>query len=92
MARYPYQPDSVPPPGETVAELLDVLGWTPAELAQRMGQSSALIQDLIDGQAPLSNALAAQLAQVLGVPAHFWQNGEARYRTWQAQQTVVTPS
>ena len=92
MAHYPYQPDSVPPPGETVAELLDVLGLSPAELAQRMGRPAAVIEDLIAGQTVLTEEMAEQLAHLLGVPAHFWRNREARYRTLLAQQTLVAPS
>jgi plasmid maintenance system antidote protein VapI len=51
-----------------------------------------VIGDLIAGQAALTEEMAEQLAHLLGVPAHFWRNGEMRYRTLHAQQTGVTPS
>jgi plasmid maintenance system antidote protein VapI len=57
-----------------------------------MGRPEAVIGDLIAGQAALTEEMAEQLAHLLGVPAHFWRNGEMRYRTLHAQQTGVTPS
>jgi plasmid maintenance system antidote protein VapI len=37
MIRYEYQPSHVPPPGETVEELLEHIGMSQTELARRMG-------------------------------------------------------
>lgn len=89
MLRYPYQPDTVPPPGETIEELLDAHHLSPAVLAAQMGCSEPLLQDLITGQAPLTPEIARQLAAVLGVPARFWRNGEACYRAWLAQSSAT---
>lgn len=86
MIRYEYQPSDVPPPGETVEELLDHFGMSQAELARRMGRPQKTINEIILGKAAITHETALQLERVLGTPAHFWLNGEARYREFLARQ------
>jgi HTH-type transcriptional regulator/antitoxin HigA len=38
------------------------------------------MRHLLEGQAPLTDAVAHDLERVLGVPAHFWLTREAQYR------------
>ena len=86
MIRYEYQPSDVPPPGETVEELLEHFGMSQAELARRMGRPQKTINEIILGKAAITHETALQLERVLGTPAHFWLNGEARYREFLARQ------
>ncbi|MFZ4661968.1 MAG: HigA family addiction module antitoxin [Caldilineaceae bacterium] len=86
MIRYAYQPLDVPPPGETVEELLEHFGMSQAELARRMGRPQKTINEIILGKAAITHETALQLERVLGTPAHFWLNGEARYREFLARQ------
>ena len=68
------------PPGETIREQLASRGMSQKEFAQRMNYSEKFISQLINGDAVLTYETADRLESVLGVPASFWNNLEARYR------------
>jgi HTH-type transcriptional regulator / antitoxin HigA len=44
------------------------------------------INEISLGNAAITHETALQLERVLGTPAHFWLNGEARYREFIARQ------
>lgn len=75
-----YQPDVVSPPGDTLEELLEERGMSQADLAERTGRSKKLINEIIQGKAPISAETALQLELVLGTPARFWLEREQQYR------------
>jgi HTH-type transcriptional regulator/antitoxin HigA len=81
-----YFPDHVSPPGETLQELLDQIGMTQAELAERTGRPRKTINEIIKGTAAITPDTALQLERVLGVPATFWNNRENHYRQCIARQ------
>jgi HTH-type transcriptional regulator/antitoxin HigA len=68
------------PPGATIADLLDELNWTQAELAFRMDVSRKHINLLIKGKAPIDEDAALKLERVLGSTMEFWLIREAHYR------------
>ncbi len=80
MIHNEYMPDFVSPPGETLLETLEAIGMTQAELAERMGRPKKTINEIIKGKAAITPETALQLERVLGIPAHFWNNREHRYR------------
>jgi addiction module HigA family antidote len=75
-----FEPNFAVPPGETLAETLDALGMTQAELAERMGRPLKTINEIVAGKAMITADTALQLEKVLGVPASFWTNRERLYR------------
>lgn len=75
-----YLPESVAPPGETLAEIVADRGMTQAELAERMGRPKKTISEIVGGKAEITPETALQLERVLGVPASFWSNLERHYR------------
>jgi len=75
-----YEPETITPPGETVAELLEDRGMTQTEVAQRMGRPVKTINEIIHGKAAIIPETALQLERVFGVPAEYWLNHEAKYR------------
>jgi len=75
-----YIPDVVSAPGETLAETLEAIGMSQAELAERTGHSKKMINEIIKGKAPITPRMALELERVLGVPASFWNNRERHYR------------
>jgi HTH-type transcriptional regulator / antitoxin HigA len=77
---HPFEPDWVSPPGDTIEDLLDDLGMSKAQLAQRTGFTPKHINELVHGRAPLTPAAAVKLATVLGSTAEFWLTREAQYR------------
>ncbi len=81
-----YMPDYVTPPGETLQEILDTIGMSKAELADRVGKTPKTIGEIIKHGAPITPATAMELEKALGTPASFWNNRERRYRESVARQ------
>jgi HTH-type transcriptional regulator / antitoxin HigA len=75
-----YQPETITPPGETVAELLDERGMTQIELAQRMGRPVKTINEIVHGKAAILSETVLPLERVFGVPAEYWLKHDAKYR------------
>lgn len=73
-------------PGEYLAEVLEELDMSQAELSRRMGRPPQAINELIKGEKELTPDTALQLAQVVGVPAHIWTGLEGEYRLILARQ------
>lgn len=68
------------PPGATIREQLEDRGMTQKEFAQRMDMTEKHISRLINGEVHLTPEVALRMEHVLGLPAQFWNNLEARYR------------
>jgi len=73
-------PDYASPPGDTLADLLDEGGITIRELAERIGATVTMVNDVVAGKAAITMAMAVQLERVLQTPADFWIRREAVYR------------
>ncbi len=78
-------PDIAIPPGETLAETLDAMGISQAELARRAGRPVQVISEIIQGKKEITPETALALERVLGVPAYVWIRLEADYRTVKAR-------
>jgi len=78
---YVYSPDYAVPPGDTLLEVMESLGITQAELAERTGRPTKTINEIIKGKAAITPETALQLERVMGVPASLWNNLEQNYRT-----------
>src|SRR2546422_545901 len=76
-----YSPDYAVPPGDTLLEVMESLGITQADLAERTGRPTKRINEIVKGKAAITPETALQLERVLGVPASFWNNLEQNYRT-----------
>ena len=75
-----FKRDWISPPGHTIADLLEERSWTQAQLADRLGVSRKHVSELITGKAAISEAIAIELARVLGSTIGFWLSREAGYR------------
>lgn len=84
-AKNEYAPDAVSPPGETLADTLEALGMTQAELAERTGRTKKLINEIVQGKATITPQTALQFERALGVPARFWNRREQHYREYLAR-------
>jgi HTH-type transcriptional regulator/antitoxin HigA len=78
--RHPFAPDFAVPPGETLRELLAALHLSQADLASRSGISTKHINQIIQGQSPITYETALILERVTGMPAGFWNRLEATYQ------------
>jgi HTH-type transcriptional regulator / antitoxin HigA len=81
-----YRPDYVSPPGDTLLEMLESIGMTQAELAERTGRPKKTINEIIKGKAAITPETALQLEKVLSVSASFWNNRERNYREAMARR------
>jgi len=81
-----YRPDVVTPPGETLRDIIDHLGMSKAELADRIGKTPKTVGEIVKHGAPITPSTAMELENVLGVPSSFWNNRERRYRESLARQ------
>jgi len=81
-----YAPDRVSPPGETLAEILEMRKMSQAELAERTGRPKKTINEIVKGKAAITPETALQLELVLGTPAGFWIGREQHYREALARQ------
>ncbi len=74
------------PPGETLAEELEVRGMTHEELAARMGCSPQVIDEIVRAERAITPEIASALGKALGGSSQFWTNLEADYQMTLAQQ------
>lgn len=81
-----YRPTSVSPPGATLADILGEQGMTQVELAERLGRTPKMVNEVVQGKAPITAETAVQLERALGVPAQFWLARESAYREFLARQ------
>jgi len=77
----PFSPDYSVPPGRTLLEILETVGISQAELAERTGRPKKTVNEIIKGKAAITPDTALQLERVLGRPyAGFWISLEQQYR------------
>lgn len=74
------------PPGEYLEEVIEELGITKDELAQRMNRPASKLSPIFKGKKAITPDTALQLEKVIGVPAHIWTGLEAEYRLTLARQ------
>ncbi len=81
-AKILYQPETVTPPGETLADLLEERNMSQTELAQRMGRPVNKINEIVNGKRAITPETALQLERVLGTSSAYWLNHEAHYQAY----------
>ncbi len=74
------------PPGELLAETLETINLSQAELARRMGRPAQAINEIVRGGKEITAETAIQLERVLGIPAHIWLGLEAEYQQTKARR------
>lgn len=76
-----FLPDYSVPPGNTLLEVLEMIGLSQAELAERTGRPKKTINEIVKGKAAITPDTALQLERVLGRPsAGYWISLEQKYR------------
>ncbi|MGJ7562306.1 ImmA/IrrE family metallo-endopeptidase [Variovorax sp. GB1R11] len=81
-----FSPAWASPPGETVRELAQRKGLTPAVVARALGVVENDLPRVLDGALPIDEARAEGLAALIGASPRFWLAREAQYR--QALQSI----
>jgi HTH-type transcriptional regulator/antitoxin HigA len=78
-------PDVAIPPGEYLAEEIEVRGISQKDLAKRMGRPANVINEIINGKKAITAATALQLEKAMPeIPARFWLNLETDYQLTRA--------
>jgi len=90
-----FEPDYAIHPGETLAETLEELGMSQAELAQRMGRPLQMISEIIQGKKAITalgrDVAEAQARAYIAVDRIDWQGGFCRRDIgWRAVATKVS--
>ena len=68
------------PPGATIKDLMEDRGMSRDELAARSGLSKKQVDELLDGDAPLTFDMMARLEGIFGLSRYFWNALDERYR------------
>ncbi len=85
-----FAPDWIASPGDTIADVLEERGWTQVELAKRTGFTAKHINQLLKGDAPITQDTAAKLEKVLGSTVRFWVGLDTQYREQLARRDELT--
>ena len=75
-----YIPDYLVTPGEVISEYLDSYDISQADLAVRAELTTKTVKEILKGNMPITPETALKLEQILGRPAHFWNNLERRFQ------------
>src|SRR5258708_22036124 len=81
-----FAPSYAIPPGATLHEMLEHLGLSQAELAERTGRPQKTINEIVKGKAAITPDTALQLERALGISAKTWNGLEANYQLQLAEQ------
>jgi antitoxin HigA-1 len=66
-------------PGEHLAEELDALGMSAAELARKIGVPTNRVTQILNGTRAITGDTALRLAHFFGTSAEFWLNLQSLY-------------
>ncbi len=73
-------------PGEHLAEELNALGMSAAELARQLGVPTNRITEILNGRRAITGDTALRLAHFFGTSAEFWLNLQSLYEIRLAEQ------
>ncbi len=79
-ATHAFRPDYVIAPGETLRDRLAEMNLSQVELAARAGISTKHVNQIIQGNAPITLETAVVFERITGLSASFWNRREADYR------------
>ncbi|MCB9247021.1 MAG: HigA family addiction module antidote protein [Flavobacteriales bacterium] len=80
-----YFPQSVPHPGETLAEKLEEMSMGPKEFAIRTGKPEKTITAILKGESSITPDMAVLFETVTSIPAQFWLNAQRGYDEYLAR-------
>jgi addiction module HigA family antidote len=72
----PFEPTH---PGQLIRDELEARKMTQAKLAEQIGVSPSLLNEVINGKRAVSTELALLLEAALGIAAHIWIDLQADY-------------
>jgi HTH-type transcriptional regulator/antitoxin HigA len=88
--QHPFTPNYASPPGATLEETMQSLGYTQKEFAVRTGLTVQTLHRIFRGKQPITSETATKLELVTGTPASFWLSLEAQYQAAQEKLSRST--
>ena len=77
-------------PGQVLwADVIEPLGLTVTQAAEKLGVARKTLSALINGRAAMSPEMAVRIALATGTSAESWLTMQTRLDLWQAQQRPV---
>ncbi|MBR8828634.1 MAG: HigA family addiction module antidote protein [Gomphosphaeria aponina SAG 52.96 = DSM 107014] len=73
-------------PGEVIADILDDLEITQTQFAEILGISQQTVNEIIQGQQPITVDLAIRIGKALGNGHRLWLNLQQKVDVWDAWQ------
>lgn len=75
-------------PGAVLADIMDDVSETKAEIAHLLGVSRQYLHSVLSGRKPLSPAMAARIAKAFGGSSALRLRMQATYDAWHADRDV----
>lgn len=69
-------------PGEFISEELGERGWSQVNLAEIIGKTPGMVNELIKGKRKVTPDIAERLSGAFGTSAEYWTNLETAYQYW----------
>lgn len=79
MSRTEFLPNWSSAPGDTIIDILSERNLSKLEFARQMG-NSINVDELLEGRATITIAVARQLEQILGASIEFWMSRDFQFR------------
>ncbi|MFC1678042.1 HigA family addiction module antitoxin [Planctomycetota bacterium] len=89
MIKNQFVPDYAVHPGEILEEILEALGISKTEFANRSGLTPKTISWIITGKNPVTPENAIVFERILDISAETWNNLDSEYRLFQARQKAM---
>jgi addiction module HigA family antidote len=83
-----YFPQSLPHPGETLAEKLEEMDMTSSEFAECTGITRKIINDILNGKCDITYDIAVKFADITRIPVHFWMNNQRHYNEFMERKNL----
>ena len=80
MRENEYRPDVVSAPGDTVVEIIAILGMDRKYVMERLGMSGKEFGEFVAGNRKIDRKLAGKLERLFVIPYSFWLAREKAYR------------
>lgn len=70
------------PPGEFIRDEMEARGWTPDMLAEMIQWQRDLLDQVLEGKAPITKEMAESLNRGFGISGQYWLNLQSIYYRW----------
>ncbi|MCQ2229274.1 MAG: HigA family addiction module antitoxin [Bacteroidales bacterium] len=76
-------------PGELIKDEIESRGLKQRSLAQKMGVSYSVLNEILNGKRPVSTEYALMFEAALGIDANIWLKTQADYNLQMAKRNIL---